>query len=234
MENTADGTTATATKKQPKKRGFWHTVREIVIIVVIALVVSTALKTWVVRSFYIPSASMEDTLQVDDRIMVNQLPFVKPTRGSIIVFDDPGQWLPPDLTNQYKPNPILEFVGLAPSDAGKQLIKRVIGVGGDHVECCDAQGRVSVNGKPIDEPYVKPGDSPSEIEFSVDVPPNSYWVMGDNRSNSADSRFHMNADGGPFVPADHVVGTVFVISWPARHFTWVHASDAFASVPATP
>lgn len=211
---------------------FWRSVREIAIIVVIALAVSTALKAWVVRSFYIPSASMEDTLQVNDRIMVNQLPFVKPQRGSIVVFNDPGGWLPPDLVAEYKPNPFFEFVGLAPSDAGQQLIKRVIAVGGDHVECCDAQGRVSVNGQAIDEPYIKPGTAPSEVEFSVDVPADHYWVMGDNRGNSADSRFHLDAPGGPFVSKDDLVGTVFVISWPSNRFRWVGAPDTFDQVPA--
>lgn len=236
MENTAEDThepnSANESKdKQSGSRKFLGALREIAIIVVLALIVSTALKVWVVRSFYIPSASMEDTLQIDDRIMVNQLPFAKPERGSIIVFNDPGGWLPPETTAQYKPNPFLEFVGLAPSNAGQQLIKRVIGVGGDHVECCDDAGRIMVNGVAIDETYIKPAGPPSEIEFSVDVPQGHYWVMGDNRSNSADSRFNMDAQGGPFVPEDDVVGTVFVISWPTSRFSWVKAPDAFDKVP---
>lgn len=237
MEDTAEEQHEPKKSKKTKKdsrtatQKFLASLREIAIVVVIALIVSTALKAWVVRSFYIPSASMEDTLQIDDRIMVNQLPFAHPKRGSIVVFNDPGGWLPPGTADEYKPNPFLEFVGLAPSNAGQQLIKRVIGVGGDHVECCDDQGRIMVNGVAIDETYIKPGAPPSETEFSVDVPQGHYWVMGDNRSNSADSRFNGDSEGGPFVPEDEVVGTVFVISWPTNRFSWVSAPDTFDKVP---
>lgn len=206
--------------------------REIAIIAVIALVVSFAIKTFVVRSFYIPSSSMENTLQIDDRIMVNQLPWNEPERGQIIVFDDPGGWLPPAAAGTYQPNPILEFLGLVPANAGQQLIKRVIGVGGDTVECCDEQGRIKVNGQPIDESYVKSGTDPSAIKFNVEVPEGSYWVMGDNRSNSLDSRYNTESPGGPFVPKDNVVGTVFVINWPLDRFSRVKAAtDVFADVP---
>ena len=206
--------------------------REIAIIAVIALVVSFAIKTFVVRSFYIPSSSMENTLQIDDRIMVNQLPWNEPERGQIIVFDGPGGWLPPAAAGTYQPNPILEFLGLVPANAGQQLIKRVIGVGGDTVECCDEQGRIKVNGQPIDESYVKSGTDPSAIKFNVEVPEGSYWVMGDNRSNSLDSRYNTESPGGPFVPKDNVVGTVFVINWPLDRFSRVKtATDVFADVP---
>ena len=206
--------------------------REIAIIVVIALVVSFAIKTFVVRSFYIPSSSMENTLQIDDRIMVNQLPWNEPQRGQIIVFDDPGGWLPPDTSGRYKPNPVLEFLGLVPANAGQQLIKRVIGVGGDTVECCDEKGRLKVNGQPIDETYIKRGTDPSAIKFKVEVPEGSYWVMGDNRANSLDSRYNTESAGGPFVSKDNVVGTVFVINWPLDRFSRVKAAtEVFADVP---
>ena len=225
----------TESREAPQSAGrrAWRFIRELAIIVVIALVVSTVVKTFIVRSFYIPSASMEQTLQIDDRIMVNQLPWASVDRGSIIVFDDPGGWLPANLTEQYKANPVLEFLGLMPSDAGNQLIKRVIGIGGDHVACCDAQGRLTVNDEPIDETYLADGVAPSEMEFDVTVPIGYYWVMGDNRSNSMDSRYNQDSEGGPFVPEGAVVGTVFVINWPMDRFQWVGPpKDVFQNVPA--
>ena len=204
-------------------------------IIVIALLISTALKTWVVRSFYIPSESMMTTLQVDDRVLVNQMAhrFGPADRGDIIVFDDPDHWLSAAETAEYTPNPVLEFIGLAPSDSGNQLIKRVIGVGGDTIKCCDAEGRLMVNGEPIDETYLDEGTAPSDVEFEVTVPEGHYWVMGDNRSNSADSRYHTDTD--PYVSEDDVVGTVFLINWPFKHFSWVSTPDeVFADVPDTP
>ncbi|MCD1285907.1 signal peptidase I [Brevibacterium sp. GP-SGM9] len=216
----------------PASKKFFRGLLETLAIIVIAILISTALKTWVVRSFYIPSGSMETTLQIDDRVLVNQLAprFGPANRGDIIVFDDPDNWLSAAETSEYQPNPFLEFIGLAPSDAGNQLIKRVIGVGGDKVECCDAEGRLMVNGKPIDETYLDEGMAPSEMEFSVTVPEGHYWVMGDNRSNSADSRYHEDTD--PFVSEDDLVGTVFLINWPFKHFGWVsNPEDVFAGVP---
>ncbi len=207
--------------------------KEVAIIIVVALVISTVVRTWVVRSFYIPSASMEQTLQVGDRILVNQLPWPAVERGDIIVFDDPGGWLDSSVTQQYSPNPVLEFLGLVPADAGTQLIKRVIGVGGDTIECCDAEGRLLVNGEPIDETYLDPGITPSDIPFEVTVPDGRYWVMGDNRSNSLDSRFNTDSAGGAFVPEDAVVGSVFLINWPLDRIRGIGTPDeVFAAVPA--
>lgn len=219
----------------PASKRFARGLLETVAIIVIALLISTALKTWVVRSFYIPSESMMTTLQVDDRVLVNQMAhrFGPADRGDIIVFDDPDHWLSAAETAEYTPNPVLEFIGLAPSDSGNQLIKRVIGVGGDTIKCCDAEGRLLVNGEPIDETYLDEGMAPSEVEFEVTVPEGHYWVMGDNRSNSADSRYHTDTD--PYVSEDDVVGTVFLINWPFKHFSWVSTPDeVFADVPDTP
>ncbi len=216
----------------PFSRKFVRGLLEAVAIIVVAVLISTALRAWVMRSFYIPSGSMEQTLQVDDRVLVNQLAprFDPADRGDIIVFDDPDDWLSAGQVSSYRPNPVLEFLGLAPSDAGQQLIKRVIGKGGDTVECCDDEGRLLVNGEPITETYLEPGMAPSQMEFSVTVPDGHYWVMGDNRSNSADSRFHQ--DSQPFVPAENVVGTVFLLNWPLSRFTWVSTPDeVYAQVP---
>ncbi|MFB9777107.1 signal peptidase I [Brevibacterium otitidis] len=221
-----------APKETAEKKSWRSFFTEIAVILVIALVVSTAVKTWVVRSFYIPSSSMEPTLLIDDRVLANQLPGNRVDRGDIVVFTDPGGWLSPDIVASYEPNPVLEFLGLVPADAGSQLVKRAIGVGGDHVECCDAEGRVSVNGEPLDESYLGEGTEPSEIEFSVDVPAGHYWMMGDNRSNSLDSRYNMDAPGGAFVPEDKVVGTVFVRNWPFDRIGRVQNPEAvFADVP---
>ncbi len=128
-------------------------------------------------------------------------------RGDIVVFKDPGGWLPapapPTGLGAGKPSrSVLTFIGLLPQDSGEHLIKRVIGVGGDHVECCDEPGRLVVNGVAIDEPYIAPGSVPSEIDFSVTVPDGYVWVMGDNRQDSEDSRYHQGNPGGGAVPLD--------------------------------
>ncbi|SMY11273.1 signal peptidase I [Brevibacterium jeotgali] len=215
------------------KKSLWGTLREFAIIIIIALVVSWVLKTFVVRSFHIPSASMEQTLQIGDRVMVNQLFFNDVERGDVVVFDDPGGWLGSGIAAQYEPNPALVFVGLQPADAGTQLIKRVIGLGGDTVECCDDAGRLMVNGEPIDESaYLQPGVSPSDVPFSVHVPEDHVWVMGDNRSNSLDSRYNADAEGGPFVADEDLVGEVFVINWPMDRLRWMGGDEgAYDSVP---
>lgn len=216
--------------------GTW--LKETALIVVIALVLSFLVKTFLVQAFFIPSASMQDTLRIGDRILVNKAVGSDDiSRGDVVVFKDPGGWLPPMME---EPSAIKRFgkdaltaIGILPADAGEHLIKRVIGLPGDTVECCDAQGRIKVNGESIDEPYLKPGVSPSDIEFSVKVPDGSVWLMGDNRSNSRDSRAHIGLPGGGFVSLDHVLGRAFVIMWPYDHWTSLgHGSKAFDNVPA--
>lgn len=196
--------------------------REFGIILVSALVLSWVIKTFLIQPFYIPSESMEDTLVKDDRVLVSKL---SPTpfelhRGDVVVFKDPGGWLPsankPEANGlQRTVNSALTFVGLLPQDSGEHLIKRIIGVEGDRVVCCEADGRLTINGEPIDEtPYIKPGSIPSQIEFDVVVPASSLWVMGDNRQQSHDSRFTRGNPGGGFVPLENVVGLTFVKVWP--------------------
>jgi signal peptidase I len=204
----------------------------------IALGLSLVIKTYLMQAFFIPSSSMEDTLQIGDRVLVSKLtpgPFDL-HRGDIVVFEDPGGWLPPTPAKAAG-NPALErvhgalmFIGLMPSDADNHLIKRLIGLPGDKVVCCDEQGRITVNGVPIDEPYVKPGSAPSEEEFEVTVPAGHVWVLGDNRGDSADSRYHRdNADGT--VPLENVVGVSFTRVWPlGRLGVLTNPSEVFANV----
>ena len=212
--------------------------RETAIIVVSALVLSMLIKTYLEQSFYIPSGSMEDTLAVGDRVLVSKLAPgpLDVHRGDIVVFKDPGGWLPPpdDEPTGFSAavGEALTFVGLLPQDSGEHLIKRVIGLPGDEVACCDEQGRVTVNGVPIDEPYLKDGSEPSEMSFSVTVPEGYLWVMGDNRQNSQDSRFKQGNPGGGAIPVENVVGVAFVTLWPADRWGLLrNPGDTFADVP---
>jgi signal peptidase I len=203
--------------------------RETVIVVVIALGLSLLIKTLLVQAFFIPSESMENTLQQGDRVIVSKLtpgPF-QLKHGDVVVFVDPNDW----LEEQPPPQPAgpvrkaLQFIGLLPNDSGNHLIKRVIGLPGDHVKCCDAKGRLSINGVPLDEPYLKPGSQPSQDPFDVIVPANSLWVMGDNRQHSEDSRYK------GFVPMDKVTGRAMALVWPLSRATWLSRYAAtFAKV----
>lgn len=213
--------------------------RETVIIVVSALVLSMLIKTFLVQSFYIPSGSMEDTLEIGDRVLVSKLAPgpLDVHRGDIVVFKDPGGWLSPTAVVERTgwrgmAADTLTFVGLMPQDSGEHLIKRVIGLAGDTVACCDAQGRLTVNGVPLDEQYLAPGAEPSEMEFSVVVPEGRLWVMGDNRQNSQDSRYKQGDPGGGAIPRANVVGVAFVTLWPLDRWTVLHNPGAtFAEVP---
>lgn len=204
-------------RQQPQRKSFW---RELPGIVITALVISVLIKTFLVQAFYIPSGSMENTLLVDDRVLVNKLTdkVDEVRRGDVVVFRDPGGWLNgPRAADGTGPlswfRDAAVFVGLAPAVGEEDLIKRVIGVAGDKVACCD-RGRVTVNGTPLEEPYLYPGDKPSLEEFSVTVPMGRLWVMGDHRSVSEDSRAHRQQPGKGFVPIEDVVGRAFTIVWP--------------------
>ncbi len=211
--------------------------QETVAVIAIALALSLLVKTFLVQAFYIPSSSMEDTLAVNDRIMVNKLaPGISELhRGDVVVFTDPGGWLDDPVPSRDGLTrvvvDVLTFVGIIPHDAGEHLIKRVVGLPGDTVACCGTEDRITVNGVPVDEPYLKPGVAPSSYEFEVVVPEGAVWLMGDNRSNSADSRAHMGDPGGGFVPVEHVVGRAVVIMWPLdRLGTLGGGQEAFAGV----
>ncbi|HEY5515798.1 MAG TPA: signal peptidase I [Pengzhenrongella sp.] len=220
-----------------QRSGSW--LRETVFILVGALVLSWIIKSFLVQAFYIPSASMEDTLLIGDRVLVSKLvpgPF-DVHRGDIVVFKDPGGWLPPTPPAERSAlrdaiTTGLTDIGLLPQDSGEHLIKRVIGLPDDHVACCDSAGRVTVNGVGLDEPQLKPGSVPSEMPFAVIVPPGSLWVMGDNRQDSRDSRGHLGDPGGGSIPEANVVGVSFARVWPANRIALLRNPGAtFAAVP---
>nr|WP_258046039.1 signal peptidase I [Leifsonia shinshuensis] len=226
-----DSTETMRPRRATRKSGWKVLLRDVVVIFVIAVLVSFLIKTFVARSFYIPSGSMENTLQINDRIIVNELqPSVFPlSRGDVVVFKDPGGWLPaaaPQTGNpiQQGVGAVLDFVGLGASDSDQHLVKRLIGLPGDHITCCNALGQMSVNGVPLKEPYVllpAGQQAVSAKPFDVTVPAGKIWVMGDNRYNSADSRYHMDDPTKGFVPMNDVVGRAFVVSWPVSHWTWL-------------
>lgn len=212
---------------------------DLVVIVGAALILSVLIKAFLIRSFYIPSGSMLDTLQINDRIIVNVMvpEVIEVQRGDIVVFRDPGGWLGAIPTVEKEPiQEISDFVlgtfGITAPDSAEHLVKRVIGLPGDTVTCCDDQGRIMVNGVGIDETYLRPGATPSDIEFSVTVPEGHYWVMGDNRPNSTDSRYHTDLPTGGFVPVEVLVGRAFVISWPMDNWTYLdNYPEVFGGVP---
>jgi signal peptidase I len=215
-----------------KKGSFW---RELAVLIVVALALALLIKSFVVQAFYIPSESMENTLLVNDRVLVNRLVYkVRDIeRGDIVVFSGLDSW-DPEVPVEKPSNPVSGAIhwlgtafGFVPGE--KDYIKRVIGVPGDKVKCCDAQGRVTVNGVPLEEKsYLYPGDVPSDGQFEVTVPPGRLWVMGDHRSVSYDSRMHQQDPGGGTIPADKVVGRAFVIVWPFNRAKVLPIPETFA------
>ncbi len=225
-----DDDTAGGSGRGPKKqRSFW---KELPLLVGIALVLALLIKTFLVQAFSIPSESMMNTLQKGDRVLVDKLtPWFgsEPERGEVVVFHDPGGW----LEGQQTPTPnvvqkFLSFIGLMPSAEEKDLIKRVIAVGGDTVSCKEG-GKVVLNGKALDETaYLYPGSVPCQDSFGpIKVPENRIWVMGDNRQNSLDSRFHQQLPGGGTVSEDEVVGRAVVIAWPVTRWATLPVPEVF-------
>lgn len=192
-----------------------QTIRQAAFLVICTLALSLFMKSFLVQLFTVPSSSMVPTLEIGDKIAVTRVLTQPgtPHRGDIIVFRDPGGWLtlptPPDSL----PVQALEFVGMIPYHSGEHLVKRVVAEAGDVVEC-RGTGPLYVNGKPAQEPYTAPGARPCAREFSVTVPARSVWVMGDNRDNSQDSRFHLDDARRGSVPLSLVVGTVVAKVWP--------------------
>ncbi|WP_168220781.1 signal peptidase I [Streptomyces sp. RFCAC02] len=228
--------------KRIRRRRRFRAGREVPLLIGLALLIAVVLKTFLVQAFVIPSGSMEQTIRVNDRVLVDKLsPWFgwQPERGDVVVFRDPGGWLrqEPDTGGDGGPVGIrqikaaLSSIGLLPSANDQDLIKRVVGVGGDTVACCDEAGRITVNGVGLDEPYLYPGNPPSRIEFEVTVPEGRIFVLGDHRSNSADSRYHLEDEGHGTVPEDLLVGRALFIAWPVSHWSGLGDTEPFAAVP---
>ncbi|MBM0278717.1 signal peptidase I [Micromonospora tarensis] len=200
------------------RSSFW---KELPILLGVAILVAVLVRAFVLQTFFIPSPSMENTLKIDDRVLVNKLvyDFRSPHRGEVIVFKAPTEW---------SGNP-----------DGEDFIKRVIGIPGDHVVCCDPEERLMINGKSLDEPYIFSldgvRDKPADQEFDITVPKGRLWVMGDHRSASGDSLEHWQQSGQNIteatIPEDDVVGRAFTVFWPVSRATWLTVPDTFDGIP---
>ncbi|KAB2341891.1 signal peptidase I [Actinomadura rudentiformis] len=223
-DTTSDDESSTGGGKSKKQGSFW---KELPVLIGVALVLALVIKAFAVQAFYIPSASMENTLQIGDRVLVNKIVYhtrdIK--RGDIVVFNGLDSW-DPEVDYAEPSNPVSKVLraigttfGVAPNE--KDYIKRVIGIPGDRVKCCDAQGRITVNGVPLDEkrylftdPQTDEQNKPSNETFDHTVKPGQLWVMGDHREVSSDSRAHRGDPGGGTIPVSRVIGRAFVIVWP--------------------
>jgi signal peptidase I len=234
---------------RPKKKKHLPLWQESILLLALALVLAVGIKAFLAQAFYIPSESMEPGLIRNDRILVQKVSYWfggEPQRGDVVVFQDPGGWLT-ESEAAGPDNPLAEAmaaVGLYPE--GGHLVKRVIGVAGDTITCCDDQGRISVNGEPLDEDsYIREqglrcnGPMVANCKWEAGpVPEGHVFVMGDNRGHSADSTVHLCrpdatecVPGDEFVPNDLVVGKVLVLLWPLGRFDMVGRPESFADVP---
>lgn len=225
-----DSSPAGGSTPRRNQRSFW---KELPLLIGIALVLALLIKTFLVQAFSIPSDSMQNTLQRGDRVLVDKLtPWFgsEPERGEVVVFHDPGGWL--EDTQAPDPNvaqKFLSFIGLMPSAEEKDLIKRVIAVGGDTVQC-KKDGPVTVNGKALDDKsFIFEGNTPCNDEpfGPIKVPKGRIWVMGDHRQNSLDSRYHQELPGGGTVSNDEVVGRAIVVAWPINRWATLPVPKTF-------
>jgi len=208
-------------------------VRELLVVVVGALVVSCLLRLLVAQMFDIPSESMDPTLDVGDRVLVVKLGAIE--RGDIVVFHDPGGWLTPAAPVLDPFAQFLDTSGILPAATSDNVVKRVIGMPGDTVRCCDGRGWLIINGQAVHEPQLR--EAPSAIAFTVVVPAGHVFVLGDNRSRSRDSRCHLNDPGtvtgqNAFIPMDRIVGHGFAVAWPMSHWRGLAAPQVYRELPA--
>jgi signal peptidase I len=234
-------------RSKRKGRSFW---RELPVLIVIALVIALVIKSFVVQAFFIPTSSMEDTLDIGDKVLVNKLVYhfrsIQP--GDVVVFNGDGSWEPVPAAAPANSDPVVRLydatlgrlyhsiLGLFGTAPGQEdFIKRVIGVPGDHVACCNVNGDVTVNGVALHEQsYLFPGDTPSTQRFSITVPPGRLWVMGDHRSVSWDSRGHMQDPGDGTVPENMVIGRAFMIVWPPSRWRILPIPSTFTQPGIVP
>lgn len=234
LEPSSDAETQKRSRARAAAEAFAHWTRETTFVIVMALALSVLLRTFVFQAFYVPSSSMEETLLINDRIIASKLSyrFGEIHRGDVIVFQDPGGWLPeplPETGMRARVNQVLKFIGVLPQNSGKDLVKRVIGVEGDHIKCCTVQGQLEINGVAVNEnAYAQSGTD--SLAFELTVPPGRVFVMGDNRGHSSDSRSHMDVAHGT-VPVTNIVGQVVSLIWPFDRFGRVDTSEPLASVP---
>ena len=222
---TGDSAESTEIRRQPFVRGW----RLVAVAIALASALLLLVRSFVFDVFYIPSRSMEPTYEPGDRIVVAKYDR-HPARGDVVVFDGSGSFAPYVSGSPWVRDPIGtagQWLGLVGSDT--VYIKRVIGIEGDTVACCDSEGYVLVNGERVDEPYLFPGDVPSDVEFSVQVPTVRMWVMGDHRSASADSRALLGAPGGGMIRTETVIGKPVFLAWPAGRFGQVPHSVTLPS-----
>jgi signal peptidase I len=240
----SDGSTEVEEPRQKRQLPIWL---ESILLLALALGLAVLIKALLVQAFYIPSESMEPGLVRNDRILVQKVSYWfggTPQRGDVVVFKDPGGWLPAEdvVGPAGRLTQLMAKVGLYPS--GGHLVKRVIGVAGDKIHCCDDKGRIEVNGVALNEKeYARKGGGscygpmiPSCDWDAGPVPAGTIFVMGDNRNDSADSSYHLRSGGSgssddAYVPVDLVVGKVLVVLWPHQHFRWLHRPADFADVP---
>ena len=234
-------TRRTAAQARRRRRVSWWV--ELIALFAFALVIMLVIKTYVIQAFFIPSSSMENTLDIGDKVLVNKLIYhVRPIdRGDIIVFNGEGSWDPPSPPQSSDPivrwasefgHAVVGLFGISPGV--HDYIKRVIGLPGDHVVCCNAQGDVTVNGVALHEKsYLTPGNPPSQTKFNIRVPPGRLWVMGDHRNVSYDSRGHIGDPGGGTIPESQVVGRAFLILWPPSRFRVLPIPSTFNKLNAT-
>lgn len=230
-------TEADATKNGSEHRSAGRRWLDRLILVVAVWAIWAFITTFVVQPFRIPSGSMENTLQVGDRIVVAKWAprFTDVKRGDVVVFKDPGDWTDPVPSGNAVVSAIRKVAEVTHlSASGSHLVKRVVGVGGDKVSCDGPGEKLTVNGVAIDEPYLKTGVEPCQDKFSITVPKDKVWVMGDNRSNSADSRYHDDGTGSlGSVPVSDITGRGLAVVWPIGNIAGGHNDeDAFSKVPA--